>query len=405
MELNKFKVALYLFALPATEVYSAALDRSGQSVAAFLQPNNYFEAGGTILDPNIKGKEAGISKTRQKISNLGKDAYVISAAIKLQASDNFSFGILYDQPFGMDTEYKGNNSYVVNSESGEKGTKANVNSQNISMLFGFQPDNKTNIYAGVVYQNINGSVGLQGANFSIFNGYEADIKNSSGIGWIAGIAYEIKEISLKTSLTYRSEINHKVQVNENIPLLAGIPNLHKLVEFSNERTKLTTPQSINLDLQTGIQKNTIVFTNIRWVNWKDSPIQPYKFGKVAEGIGSTVGRAEGFNFSDFYKNQLSITSGVGLKLNDQWASSLSIGWDSGTGTPVGVFGPINGYWNIGMNVRYSPTPNTFIAAGIKYFWLGDAKAQTASQFGGNDYVSKFEDSNAIGYGLKIGYTF
>lgn len=33
-----------------------ALDRSGQSIAAFLQPGNYFEAGISVLDPNVSGK-------------------------------------------------------------------------------------------------------------------------------------------------------------------------------------------------------------------------------------------------------------------------------------------------------------------------------------------------------------
>jgi long-chain fatty acid transport protein len=42
---------------------------------------------------------------------------------------------------------------------------------------------------------------------------------------------------------------------------------------------------------------------------------------------------------------------------------------------------------------------------VKYFWLGDAKAQSGAQFGTPNTVASFEDNNALAYGLKIGYRF
>lgn len=36
--------------------------------------------------------------------------------------------------------------------------------------------------------------------------------------------------------------------------------------------------------------DTVAFANVRWVNWKDFSIQPYKFGKVSEAVGGLVGR-------------------------------------------------------------------------------------------------------------------
>jgi len=82
-----------------------------------------------------------------------------------------------------------------------------------------------------------------------------------------------------------------------------------------------------------------------------------------------------------------------------------VGWDSGAGNPVTTLGPTEGYWNVGIGVQYSPTPATFIAGGVKYFWLGDAKAQSGSQFNTPGYVAEFENNDAIAYGLKIGYKF
>ena len=59
MKLKHLSTAMILATLPATGVFAAALDRSGQSMSAFFQPGNYFEAGLSVLDPTVEGQEAG----------------------------------------------------------------------------------------------------------------------------------------------------------------------------------------------------------------------------------------------------------------------------------------------------------------------------------------------------------
>ena len=56
MKLKTLTTAIILATVPMTGAFAAALDRSGQSIAAFLQPGNYFEAGLSVLDPNVSGK-------------------------------------------------------------------------------------------------------------------------------------------------------------------------------------------------------------------------------------------------------------------------------------------------------------------------------------------------------------
>lgn len=448
MKLKTLTTAMILATVPMTGAFAAALDRSGQSISAFLQPGNYFEAGISVLDPDVSGQEAGTSATNRQIGDMAGDYYFPSAALKFQLTDNFSFGLLYDQPFGADAEYSGNNVFVAaptdrvlsslpitttaigGATTGS--TSVEVDTQNISMIFGFQPTENFNIYGGGVYQTIKGNVKLRGSAYSVFNGYDANIKEDSAAGWLAGAAFQIPEIALKASVTYRSEIDHEFVANENLslatPLAAALPGLanqlpnlgltpqqiagigQAVTKFSaanaaEGKTKITTPQSVNLDFQTGIMANTVAFANVRWVNWKDFSITPYKFGKAAEAVGPLVNRPNGFSLVEYTDDQWSANVGVGRKLNDQWAGNVSVGWDSGAGNPVSTLGPTEGYWNVGLGVQYSPTPATFIAGGVKYFWLGDAKAQTGAQAGGSDYVAEFEDNNALAYGLKIGYRF
>ena len=67
MKLKALSTAMILAALPMTGAFAAAMDRSGQSMAAFLQPGNYFEAGISVLDADVSGREAGELDTRRSI--------------------------------------------------------------------------------------------------------------------------------------------------------------------------------------------------------------------------------------------------------------------------------------------------------------------------------------------------
>ena len=87
MKLNKLCLALTLITLPLSTM-AAGLDRSGQSISAFLQPGNYAEAGLSVLDPTVKGKDA----TGKSVSDMGDDYVFASAAVKIQATDKISFG-------------------------------------------------------------------------------------------------------------------------------------------------------------------------------------------------------------------------------------------------------------------------------------------------------------------------
>ena len=488
---------MILATLPVTGVFAAALDRSGQSMSAFFQPGNYFEAGLSVLDPTVKGQDTSGNDT----GDMAGDYYFPSAALKLQFTDKISFGLLYDQPFGADATYTGNNNFVTNSltnkaltttqeaaifagaqaqaqaafdaltpqqrvgaalqaqgvdlttpngqaqfatmlqnyntipaiksqidagvlagakaqanvqaqgvinqadanvRAASGGTQVSVDTNSLSMILGVSPIKNVTLYAGGVYQTIRGSVSLRGQAYSIYNGYDANIKETDGIGWLAGAAYQIPEIALKASVTYRSEIDHDADVTETgFSALRAIPTataaIDAIAAAPVEKLTITTPQSVNLDLQSGIMADTVAFANIRWVNWKDFSIRPEKFGLVSEV--ATGGK--GFNLVDYSEDQWTVNAGVGRKLTEKWAGNVSVGWDSGAGNPVTTLGPTEGYWNVGVGAQYSPAPNYFIAGGVKYFWLGDADAKVSS----GTVVGAFENNHAIAYGMKIGYRF
>ncbi|MBU8990952.1 hypothetical protein KTF61_15600, partial [Faecalibacterium prausnitzii] len=72
--------------------------------------------------------------------------------------------------------------------------------------------------------------------------------------------------ALKTSITYRSEIDHDMNMTETFSILHPVAGRVSLGS-GTEKSTITTPQSLNLDLQTGIMKDTVAFANVRWVDW------------------------------------------------------------------------------------------------------------------------------------------
>ena len=417
---------MILATVPMTGAFAAAMDRSGQSISAFLQPGNYAEAGLSVLDANVSGKvrngyspnaapAAAIGLQNTDTGSMADNYYFPAAALKLQLNDKFSLGLLYDQPFGAEATYSA--STTTSAAAGEgafhngkgQGTNVEVHTQSLSLIFGYQPTKNWNIYAGPVYQEVKGNVELQGLAYGGgtqgLGGYKADIDRTGDFGWLVGAAYQIPEIALKASVTYRSEVKHDVKIKEGSSATLG-PNLGTVVNLNNGggNTNITTPQSVNLDFQTGIMENTVAFANVRWVNWKDFSIRPYAFGKAAATATAATG-GKGFDLVAYSKDQWSANVGVGRKFNDKWGANVSVGYDSGAGNPVTTLGPTEGYWNLGIGAQYSPAENYFVQAGVKYFWLGDAKAQSGAQFGTDQYVANFENNHAIGYGLKFGYKF
>ena len=378
MKLNKIYSAILLSTLPLTPAFAAGLDRSGQSISVFLQPGNYAEAGISVLDPTVKSSQLNVT-------DMAEDYYFPSAAIKVQATEQISLGLLYDQPFGADAMYSLEQSMFTN---GIEGTKVEVETHNLTALIGYQPTENWNFYAGPVWQTVEADISLRGQAYispkdptKVLSGYDIKIHEEEAFGWLAGFAYQIPEIALKTSVTYRSEIKHKAKSVET----------HKLMPMLNVESQLDaiTPQSVNIDFQTGVAANTLAFANIRWVHWDQFAVTP-KF----------LNSASGNNLIDYSDDQWSATVGVGRKLNSHWSGSASVGYDSGAGNPVTTLGPTEGYWSVGLGGQYSPAENYFIQAGVKYFWLGDATART-----GTTNVGEFEDNYALGYGLKIGYRF
>lgn len=281
-------------------------------------------------------------------------------------------------------------SFVNNNLSQVTGaTNVSISSQNFTGLLAVKLGEKKNIqiYGGPTIQRLEGDVHLRGNAYGAASGYDASIARNTDYGWMAGIAYLKPEIALKAALTYRSEIDHDVTLTENFPALgaAGVG--------TNEIT-ITTPKSVNLDFQTGLNPTTLLTAKARWVPWSDFAIKPkiYNAAAIASGNGD-------LNLVDYSKDAWTAEVGLGKKLSPQLAISGAVGYDSGAGNPITSLGPVEGNWNVGLGAKYNLTPEWAVSGGVKYLMFGDAKANLPD----GSIVGDFQDNDGWVYGVRLSY--
>lgn len=195
------------------------------------------------------------------------------------------------------------------------------------------------------------------------------------------MAYERPDIALRVSLTYSSAISYDVDTVETSLALGG-PN--------RSTTEVDTPQSINLEFQTGIAPDTLLFGGLRWIDYTDFTIRPANYATLTGG-GSLLSYND-----DVYAWSL----GVGRRLNDTWSVSASLGYETSNGGFATNLGPTDGQSSLALAAVYT-RDNMRVTTGIRYVRIGDA--QTAIP--GFAPASNFTDNDAVALGVKVGFTF
>ena len=198
-------------------------------------------------------------------------------------------------------------------------------------------------------------------------------------GYVVGVAWEKPEIAARVALTYNSEINHNLASSEQASGGTG-PSIDSDSVFST-----TIPQSVNLEFQSGIAKDTLLFGSIRWVDWSAFDLTPAVYNGLS---GSHV---------DYTDDVVTYNLGLGRKFNENWSGAVTFGYDKSTGTPTGQLGPTDGYKSVGLAATYT-RDNIKVTGGLRYVKIGDATT--------NPGISgTFTDNSGVGAGIRIGYSF
>ena len=299
---------------------------------------------------------------------------------KYQVKDNLSLSLIIDQPFGASVDYGDADDGYYTTTAGGAST-AEVSGSAITAVARYNINSNFSVHGGVRYQTVEAAVSKPPVE-----GYEIDSEANSANGYLVGVAYERPEIAMRVALTYNSAISHDITATETcsaalLPACAGTTAV----------TTVETPESFNLEFQSGVAANTLVFGSIRYAKWTQFDYAPPVHAALGQG-----------SLQSYDDDTISYALGVGRKFSDQWSGALSIGYEAATAGFAGDLAPTNGSKSIGIGGTY--TADAFkITGGVRYIMLGDAETEHPVVAG--IAGSEFTDNSAIAIGIKISTSF
>jgi long-chain fatty acid transport protein len=367
--MKQFLVTVSAVAITATGAYAGGIDRSGQGVGLLFEPGRVVELSFGTVNPSVDGTDIAGAAT----GNVAGNYTQASVSFKYDVNDKLSFGLTIDQPFGANIEYDAASPVLG-------GTIANASSEAITGLMRYKINDNFSVHGGVRAQRASATITLSGLAYGGLNGYRVDLGSDTAPGYIVGAAYERTDIAMRIALTYNSAIKHEFDTQET---LNGAPIAAPGV------TEVKTPQSVNLDFQSGIAPGTLLFGQIRWADWSNFQVEPAAFSALAGG---------GLIDLD---DTITYTLGIGRRFNDNWAGSVSIQYEKEGDDLVSPLAPTNGRIGVSLAAIYT-MDNMKITGGINYTKVGDAQPETGTP---DTARANMEDNSSLGVGIKIAYTF
>lgn len=338
---------------------AGGVERSAQSVAILFEPGRYVELSFGHFDPSVSG-----SLGPAQSGDMAASYNSWSLGYKMDIGDRMALAVLLDQPIGADVAYPTGGVYPL------QGSTAELSSSAITALLRYKLENNVSVYGGLRYQTVHGEVSLPGVG-----AYTLDTNYDSELGYVVGVAWEKPEIAARVALTYNSAITHSLDSAET-----GFGPGTTFAGFETE-----VPQSLNLEFQTGIAKDTLLFGSVRWVDWTSFVINPPRY---PDALGNLVGYAS---------DRITYNLGIGRRFNETWSGAVTIGYEKPDGERTGNLGPTDGFRSIGLAATYT-RDNLKVTGGVRYVDIGDATANLGPG-------ASFTDNSGVGVGVRIGYSF
>ena len=338
--------------LTTTAAYAGGIDRSGQSVGTIFEQGTYVELSYGSVMPSVSGTFTHPFAGDFASGNATPSYGSVGLAFKTDVNEKVSLALIIDQPFGADVNYD-TAGYVLT------GTSANVASTAITVLGNYKFNENLSVHFGPRYLSASGHY------TAVANGvpqYSSTYSSGSGTGYVAGAAYQRDDIALRVALTYSSAID--------LALDGTVGDMNA-----------TMPQSVNLEFQSGVAANTLVFGSIRWAEWSEGHITDTIAGELVSWDDDVV----------------TYSLGVGRKFSDSISGAISIGHEKALGGASSNLSPTDGYTSLSVGGTYTMASGIELTAGVRYILAGDTTTETIG--------AVFEDNSAVAIGVKVAYTF
>ncbi|MFV0244408.1 MAG: OmpP1/FadL family transporter [Qingshengfaniella sp.] len=372
-----------LSVLSAGAAAAGGIDLAAQNLGILFKDGNYAEVGVTHISTDVRARDVpqappGFPFPYDSGSSYGDvvgDFTMYNFGVKYDLTNRFSLTVTGQEDFGSDLYYSPKTGSLLG------GTKARTDTYSLAVIGRYRFTETWSVHGGVRRNTADGEIALGGLAYGAVNGYRVKFDDDVGYGYLIGAAFEIPDYALRIAVTYNSEIEHKFKSKES---LSGTSM------GSSKRTKVNTPQSVNIDFQTGVAEDTLLFGQIRWADWSEFTIAPERF-KAQTGGGLVD-----------LKDITTYTIGLGHRFTPAFSASASFIYEKEDDDDLlSPLSPTNGVKAVALGASYR-IQQIEISGGVRYSWLGDARPETGTP---DVARARTRNNEAVTVGMRIGYYF
>lgn len=193
-------------------------------------------------------------------------------------------------------------------------------------------------------------------------------------GFRVGAAYEIPEIALRAQLLYRSAVDHTPGgtyagfVPDGTGGFILAPSTYSVIGEG------TTPQSVELKVQSGVAAGTLVFGSVKWTDWS-----------VIDTLDYTIAGVVPNQNEYFWKDGWTVSGGVGRQFSEMLSGQASLTWDQGVSTTEDM---LTDTWTVGAGLRMAGDRGAISLGGaVSYLTSGSQSVANGAEYDatvGND---------------------
>ncbi|CAN5658545.1 outer membrane protein transport protein [soil metagenome] len=353
---------------------AAGIERAVPSTRVLFREGNYAEFNLAHVRPHLTGRGANLSPIGRSVEvvgftgNLFEDYTQLGLAVKSDITERISYALILDEPVGADTRYGEGNFLGTFTYAG---TRADFDSIALTGILAYDVTPQIKAYGGLRAQRLRARAAIP-----FINNYTVVADPDWSYGYMLGAAYQLPEIALRVALTYYSRISHSHDTRE-------------LGQFDT-RTDIETPQSVNLEFQTGIAEDTLAFGSVRWVDWSSFRIAPPVYGQIT---AAATGEARAL--VDYDDDWWTYTLGLGYRFDPQLSGAVQASFEPSVGGELTTLGPIDGRSSLGGSLTYE-IGNVELTGGL-----------TVGRFGSTRNIlnTEFRNGTFTALGLRVGFTF
>jgi long-chain fatty acid transport protein len=358
--------------LGAGMAQAGGFDRSGQDTSIILKEGNLLEITSVSVTPSVTGTY-GAAVGGGAITNVAPSYSFTTLAYRTDISDDMSLAIIQDEPFGANVNWTSDSNVGISGTPGYSfiGISAQIKSSATTALVSYDAADNVTVYGGLKSQSVSASV-----SNPLVGVYELSTNTDSSMGYVVGAAFEKPEIAMRVALTYHSKVEHDLTIVESF---GGVPK-------PSTALSLETPEAYNLDFQTGIAANTLLFGSIRHAKWTQFLVKPPQY------FGATSGKT----LKEFTADTTTYSIGLGRKFSDQWSGAVTYGTEAAEGTVGGPMGPTDGFSKVGLGVTYTGE-KAIVTLGVQKANLGDISLEPIP--------TEMSGNTSLVTAVKVGYKF